>query len=149
MKRKHTNTLAIATLMMMMGAGGYVSAADDSLKVDLGKREYQNSCALCHGKDGKGMGAINDLLKKAPTDLTTLAKSNNGVFPFDRVYAMIDGREMTRAHGDRDMPAWGDRYSSDRVKAAEYYRDVPYDAEMFARARILSLIDYLNRIQVK
>lgn len=148
MTREHAKGLAIATLIMM-GTGSFAAAADKSLKADLGKSEYLNSCALCHGKDGKGTGAINDLLKKSPTDLTTLAKKNNGVFPFDRVYAMVDGREIVKGHGDRDMPAWGNRYSSDSVKAAEYYMDVPYDAEMFARARILSLIDYLNRIQVK
>lgn len=148
MKRKHAKVLAIATLIMM-GAGSFAAAADKKLKADLGKREYENSCALCHGKDGKGTGAINDLLKKSPPDLTTLAKRNKGVFPFDRLYAVIDGREIIRGHGDRDMPAWGDRYSSDSMKAAEYYMDVPYDAEMFARSRILSLIDYLNRIQVK
>jgi mono/diheme cytochrome c family protein len=148
MKREHAKGLAIATLIMM-GTGGFAAAADKNLKADLGKSEYMNSCALCHGKDGKGTGAINDLLKKSPTDLTTLAKNNNGVFPFDRVYAVVDGREIVKGHGDRDMPAWGNRYSSDSVQAAEYYMDVPYDAEMFARARILSLIDYLNRIQVK
>ena len=148
MKRKHAKVLTIAALIMM-GAGSFAAAADKKLKADLGKREYENSCALCHGKDGKGTGAINDLLKKSPTDLTTLAKRNKGVFPVDRLYAVIDGREIIRGHGDRDMPAWGDRYSSDSVKAAEYYMDVPYDAEMFARSRILSLIDYLNRIQVK
>ena len=148
MTREHAKGLAIATLIMM-GTGSFAAAADKSLKADLGKSEFLNSCALCHGKDGKGTGAINDLLKKRPTNLTTLAKMNNGVFPVDRVYAVIDGREMVKGHGDRDMPAWGNRYSSDSVKAAEYYMDVPYDAEMYARSRTLSLIDYLNRIQVK
>lgn len=148
MKREYAKCLAIAVLIMM-GIGGFASAADKTLKADLGKGEFENSCALCHGKDGKGTGAINDLLKKAPTNLTTLAKMNNGVFPVDRVYAVIDGREMVKGHGDRDMPAWGNRYSSDSVKAAEYYMDVPYDADMYARSRVLSLIDYINRIQVK
>lgn len=148
MKHMHATVLAIAAVIMM-GTGGFAAAAEKKLKADPGKQEYENSCALCHGKDGKGTGAINDLLKKAPADLTTLAKKNKGVFPFDRVYAMVDGREIIRAHGDRDMPAWGNRYSSDSVKAAEYYMDVPYDAEMYARSRILALIDYLNRIQVK
>lgn len=148
MKHKHPTVIAIAVLMMT-GAGGFASAAEKTLKADLGKSEYINSCAFCHGKDGKGTGAINDLLKKSPTDLTTLSKKNNGVFPAARVSAVIDGREAVKAHGDRDMPAWGNRYTSDSIKAAEYYMDVPYDAEMFSRARILSLIDYLNRMQVK
>src|SRR5512143_1962443 len=146
MKREQAKALPIAALLMM-GTDGFALAADKTLKADLGKREYENSCALCHGKDGKGTGAINDLLKRKPTDLTTLAKRNSGVFPVDRLYAVIDGRAMIAAHGERDMPAWGARYSADSEKAAEYYMDVPYDGEMFARARILSLIDYLNRIQ--
>ena len=148
MERKHTEVIAIAAVVMI-GASGLASAAEKKLKVDLGKSEYMNSCAFCHGADGKGTGAINDLLKKSPTDLTTLAKNNNGVFPFDRAYAVIDGRAMVKGHGSRDMPAWGNRYSMDSMKAAEYYMDVPYDADMYARARILSLIDYLNRMQVK
>lgn len=147
MKHKRAKVLTIAAFMM--GAGGLASAAEKMLKVDPGKIEYENSCAVCHGRDGKGTGAINDLLKKSPTNLTTLAKRNNGVFPVNRVYQVIDGREMVSGHGDRDMPAWGNRYSSDSVKAAEYYMDVPYDAEMYARSRIMALIDYLNRIQVK
>jgi mono/diheme cytochrome c family protein len=148
MKRKHPEVLLVAALLMI-GAGSFALAAEKKLKADLGKSEYMNSCAFCHGKDGKGTGAINDLLKKAPTDLTMLSKRNNGIFPFDRVAAVIDGREMVKAHGEREMPAWGNRYSSDSMKAAEYYMDVPYDAEMYARARILSLIDYLNRMQLK
>jgi mono/diheme cytochrome c family protein len=148
MKHENAGVLAIATLMMM-GTAGIASAAE-RLKVDPGKIEYENSCAVCHGKDGRGTGSINDLLTKKPTDLTTLAKKNNGVFPVERVYAVIDGRDAVKAHGDRDMPAWGNRYSNDPRKAAEYYMDAPYyDGEMYARSRILYLIDYLNRIQVK
>lgn len=147
MKRKYSRLLVLAALMM--GACGFASANDKKVKFDVGKLEYQNSCALCHGKDGRGTGAIVDLLKKAPTDLTMLSKRNNGVFPFAHVYAVIDGREMIKAHGDRDMPAWGNRYSSDTTKAAEYYMDVPYDMEMYSRSRVLALIDYLNRMQAK
>ena len=132
---------------LMMGVNGFAVAADN--KVDVGKSEYMNSCSSCHGADGKGGGPLLDVLKKSPTDLTTLAKKNNGVFPFDRVYATIDGRAMVKGHGDRDMPAWGNRYSVDATKAAEYYMDVPYDMEMYTHSRILALIDYLNRIQAK
>lgn len=42
--------------------------------------------------------------------------------------------------------AWGRDY---RIKAAEYYFDVPYDPEVYVRGRILALIDYINRIQAK
>jgi mono/diheme cytochrome c family protein len=137
----------LISAVLIMGVNG-IAVADDK-KVDIGKSEYMNSCALCHGLDGKGGGSVLDILKKSPADLTTLSKNNKGVFPFDRVYATIDGREMVMGHGDRDMPAWGNRYSADTTKAAEYYMDVPYYTEMYVRSRILALIDYLNRIQAK
>jgi mono/diheme cytochrome c family protein len=122
-------------------------AADE--KMDLGKREYMDKCAVCHGQSGRGDGGAIDILNVAPADLTTLAKKNGGVFPFDRVYAVIDGRQVVKGHGSRDMPIWGKDYSEETVAAAERYFDVPYDMEMYVRGRILALIDYLNRIQVK
>jgi len=133
---------------MMMAMDGLAVAAGTE-RADLGKREYLNKCAICHGQSGKGDGGMMDLLKKAPSDLTMLSKKNGGVFPFDRVFAVIDGREVVKSHGDRDMPIWGRDYSADTVRAAEYFVDVPYDMEIYVRARILALIDYLNRLQSK
>ena len=57
--------------------------------------EYQSSCAACHGMDAKGNGPVSKELKTRPADLTVLAKNNNGVFPYDTVYQMIDGRNTT------------------------------------------------------
>ena len=139
-------TAGVLSAMLSMAWVAGASAAD---KVVSGRAEFRNSCGLCHGADGKGGGAA-DLLKKAPPDLTLLAKNNGGRFPLDRVTAMIDGRELVKLHGDRDMPAWGHRYSTDKVKAAEYYGDMPYsDTEMYVRSRIRSLTDFLASIQAK
>ena len=113
-------------------------------KVDLGKREYEGNCASCHGMDGKGGGVYVDFLKRTPPDLTTMSRRNGGVFPISSAYAVIEGAGMS--HGTRDMPIWGQDY---RVRAAEYYMDVPYDSELFVRTRILALAEYLNRLQVK
>ena len=38
-------------------------------------------------------------LKRHPTDLTVLAKKNNGVFPLNSVYRVIDGRDAIPSHG--------------------------------------------------
>jgi hypothetical protein len=62
------------------------------------------------------------------------------------VTRVIDGRELIKIHGSRDMPIWGTRYS---INAAEHYVDVPYDQEAYVRSRILILIDYLYRVQQK
>lgn len=138
--------LFVATVLGMALAANAM-AAD---KPNPGKSEFRNSCALCHGQDGKGGTGAMDLLKKAPPDLTLLSKKNGGKFPTERVAAMIDGRELVKGHGDRDMPAWGQRYSQDKAKADEYYGDLPYkDTEMFVKSRIKALTDYLISIQAK
>jgi len=148
--RRKIALMLIATALVL-GSNGNAMAADKKPKIDVGKYEYQNSCSLCHGIDGKNGLPANDLLKNMPPDLTTISKRNGGVFPFDRIYAVIDGTQPVFWHGTRDMPAWGDRYSSptEGTRAAEYYVDVPYDMGMYARSRIMALIDYVNRIQVK
>lgn len=137
--------VAAALLIGMTG----IAQSQVKGKYDLGKREYESNCAVCHGYKGMGDGSYADLLKKPASNLAVLKKNNGGVFPFERVYAVIDGREAVAGHGDRDMPVWGKDYSQQTIKAGEYYMDVPYDMEMYVRSRILALIDYLNRLQVK
>ena len=123
---------------------------------DAGRSEYQVGCAACHGIDGKGAGPVNSQVKVPPADLTVLAKKNNGVFPFNSVYEIIDGRKMVAAHGTRDMPVWGNRYTPDATGSlSPWGRGIPSDIhpsvnpETIARLRILAVIDYLNRIQEK
>jgi len=58
--------------------------------------------------NAKGGGPVSEELKTRPADLTALAKNNNGVFPYDRVYQMIDGRNTTVAsHGIRGDASMG------------------------------------------
>lgn len=131
-------SLSLTTLTLMGG----VSYAQTT-RIDLGKQEYQENCTVCHGANGKGSGPYVELLRKSPPDLTQLTKSNGGVFPVNRVYETIEGANVP-SHGARDMPIWGLDY---RIKAAEYYVDMPYDAEPYVRARILTLIEYISRLQ--
>jgi len=118
---------------------------------DIGRREYVNSCAVCHGDSGKGDGPIVKSLKTSPTDLTTLQKHNGGVFPFGGVYEIIDGRNAIAAHGSHDMPVWGDRFKAYNAELAELALrfKTPIDPEAFVRDRILALIRYISSLQVK
>jgi len=75
-------------------------------KVDLGKREYEASCASCHGLKGTGDGPSVQYLTRKPTDLTRLAKANGGVLPVSRLYEAIDGSLTVPGHGTREMPIW-------------------------------------------
>ena len=114
---------------------------------DFGRREFERSCASCHGDVGKGDGPLAGLLKKNPPDLTSLSRNNQGVFPFQRLYQVIEGEDLP-ARGSREMPIWGQEY---RLEDGQYYFDsiTPYDARAQVRARILSLLEYINRLQVR
>ena len=116
----------------------------------LGQHEYVNFCASCHGPAGKGDGPVAKALKRTPTDLTKLSEANKGVFPFSRTYEIIDGRVEVEAHGERDMPVWGEVYNS--TWASGTAGTPPYAKELYesiARARILALIEYISTLQGK
>ncbi|MGE5318854.1 MAG: c-type cytochrome [Hyphomicrobiaceae bacterium] len=131
------------------------AAAVQAEDLDIGKQEFQSYCASCHGMDAKGNGPVAEQLKISPPDLTTLAKNNNGVFPTNAVYQIIDGRKAIGAHGTRAMPVWGERFNP--IMNVPHIVDPTYDAldpergqrEVIVRTRILAVIDYLNRIQQK
>ena len=113
---------------------------------DMGKYLYDRHCIICHGSNGKGDGiyvAQLALTTKMP-DLADLSKKNNGVFPFTRVYEIIDGRQEVRAHGTREMPIWGKDLSFGALTGIPYYND-----EAFVRARVLALTEYIYRFQAK
>jgi hypothetical protein len=77
-----------------------------------------------------------DQLRRVPPDLTHYTQRNGGVFPRDRVYRIVDGRDVA-SHGDREMPVWGD-----------VFRDAPdRSGTDAARARIEAIVRYLEGIQ--
>jgi hypothetical protein len=92
-------------------------------------------------------------LKTRTSDLTVLAKKNNGVFPLNSVHRIIDGRDSIASHGTREMPVWGYRFTPPKhynLKLADdYIYSPPGSAEAVIQGRILAVIDYLNRIQEK
>lgn len=137
--RKATVSLLLG---LLFGLNGNPSGAAE--RVDVGREEYRENCLNCHGEAGDGNGPYAHLLNKSASDLTKLTRNNKGVFPFARVYEVIDGREIVKGHGERDMPIWGNAY---RIIAGERYFDVPYNPEVFVRSRILALIEYISRLQ--
>jgi hypothetical protein len=80
-------------------------------------------------------------------DLTTLSKKNNGVFPVQYVYDMIDGAVIVKGHGTRDMPIWGTVYREEIGESQTHVYDEV--APAYVRAQILALIDYISRLQAK
>lgn len=112
----------------------------------IGALEFMNSCAQCHGPAGQGDGVMSGFLNKAAPDLTGLQKANGGVFPFARVYGVIDGSVTVGAHGTVDMPAWGQRYAA-KAPAALGYEYGREDEAAFVRGRILALAEFVATLQ--
>lgn len=121
-------------------SGTTVNAQDNS----LGQQLYADNCASCHSLDGKGNGPIAEFLNVPPADLTIISKNNDGEFPFLKIFQIVDGRTGVRGHGNAAgaMPIWGDRISRE-VEIGS----VPYGAELYARARLIAIVDYVESIQ--
>lgn len=103
-----------------------------------GKQMFKAYCASCHGEKGKGDGPAAGALKTAPADLTTLAKSNSGKFPADRVASILRGQASVTAHGNRDMPVWG-----------PLFWQMSHGHETEVQQRIVNLTHYLESLQEK
>jgi mono/diheme cytochrome c family protein len=102
---------------------------------DTGSRLFRAHCASCHGIDARGAGPVAAHLRHAPPDLTQFTQRNGGMFPSERVYRIIEGRDLP-AHGDRDMPVWG-----------EAFKLIPGSDQAAVKARIEAIVRYLRGIQ--
>ena len=108
-----------------------------------GKQDFDANCASCHGVDGKGHGqALYVIPEVKPPDLTVLSKTNGGVFPTNRVYKSIDGRNGIPSHERFDMPFWGTTFQREG-------QEFTPASEAAVRARIMKIVDYVKSIQQK
>ena len=136
---------ACAAVCVLLGFSAQPGSAEQasSSSPPEGYGSYLDACSICHGAFGRGDGSMANMLEKAPADLTQLSKNNGGVFPWRFVYETIDGRLLTDAHGQRDMPIWGEVWT--RAVPAEQARQ----SDVYVKGRILELMLYLDAIQQK
>jgi len=124
---------ASLTLALVVATNAY--AADD----DLGARLFFNHCAACHGDAAEGDGPVAAAMRVTVPNLRTLATRNDRAFPAEAVRAYIDGRESVAAHGDRQMPVWGDVFRGPEQGTSE--RTV--------RRRIDALVEFIETLQYR
>jgi mono/diheme cytochrome c family protein len=103
---------------------------------DPGAQLFRTYCASCHGISARGDGPAAGQMRKTPPDLTKYAARNSGVFPSERLRQIVDGRGLA-AHGDREMPVWGDAFHTAR-------NGLTPEA---VKARIDAIVRYLGAIQ--
>jgi len=123
-------------------AGNAQPREEGPIDMPYGEAEFLNSCAACHGEDGRGAGPIAADLLKPPTDLTLLTRGNDGAFPFYRVFAVIDGRFLVPGHGDREMPVWGRQFIEE-----DAHMFGAQGGELITTERIHELTSYIESIQ--
>ncbi|MBZ5535226.1 MAG: cytochrome c [Acidobacteriia bacterium] len=104
--------------------------------LERGKKLFATNCASCHGKDGKGSGPVAAAMKAQPTDLTQIAKKNQGKFDEIHVIAFVDGEKAISAHGTREMPVWGTRFRRSK-------------GPMESSLNIYALMKYIETLQEK
>jgi len=105
------------------------------------KALYLKYCGACHGSEGKGDGVAASFFRQKPADLTQIAKQAGGEFPFQRTMRIIDGRETLRAHGEPDMPVWGEIFHEQSSWSLNRRAE--------AQGKIMLITDYLRSIQEK
>lgn len=143
---KHRKPLLLLALLLLLLAlsPGILPAQEVGATVDefaltaKGRVSYNLFCRSCHGEWGKGDGSVAEVLKVAPADLTMINSRNDGEFPFDKVYKIIDGRQGVRGHGS-DMPIWGNAFKETEVTTDE----------LVVKEKIIELVYYLKSIQPK
>lgn len=152
MKRKYVLMGAVVAAAMIAGAEAVAAATatgkplvSEGISLELGRRDFNNYCAACHGVDAKGDGSLAEFLTLTVPDITKLSKLNAGQFPAERVREVIDGRADVKVHGMRDMPVWGDWFNAEAIAP-----DMDKEArELVVQDRIQSLINYIDSVQTK
>lgn len=105
-----------------------------------GRSFFNDNCTSCHGPGGAGDGVLAQGLPVAPTNLTTLSRSNGGNFPATRALAYIWG-DPEQSHLARVMPQFGGAMAEDLVP-------VKLDGVFTPTPRALAgLLAYLESIQ--
>ncbi len=117
-------------------------------KIKLGKAEFENTCAVCHGVDAKGNGPFTLFMTKRVPDLTVLAKTNGGEFPFLRIYEIMNGPGQIPGHDIREMPVWSDYYKENAAKDLGPFYNYS-DVVTYVNNKTISLLAYVATLQVK
>jgi mono/diheme cytochrome c family protein len=137
----HSLRVAALLSILLLSTSGEVFAQSKLRNAVLneGREDFAENCAACHGADATGKGELAQKLLKPPKDLTLIAKSQGGRFPFWHVFDIIAGDVPVPGHDTFHMPDY-----SQRMRGQEQAPGFPP-----AHVRVLELTHYLESIQQK
>lgn len=125
-----------AAAILLSGALAGCSATP--VQAPTGKQTFETHCAACHGAGGAGDGPVAATLNVPVPNLRLLSERYGGQFPTEVATSYIDGRAMPVAHGNRQMPVWGDTFAV----TAQVFRGASS-----AEQRIEALVAYIEGLQ--
>lgn len=128
--------ITIATALTAQSVFASEGAARKAV-IANGLEEFAESCASCHGADGKGGGSLAAKLVKPPKDLGAIVAANGGSFPFWRIFSIIAGEAAVEGHDTHQMPDFYARLKADDAKPGY----------LPAHIRVLALTHYVESLQ--
>jgi hypothetical protein len=144
-RARHLFTLILATVgvLSICWLGSATSSAQSgtaatSVAVESGPETFQESCAVCHGAKGRGNGPAAAALIPRPSDLSTLAKRNGGVFPTAHVEAVLKSTDNSVEGHTSAMMIW----------RAMFLADANGNSTA-ADTRVSNLVKFIASLQVK
>lgn len=129
----------------LLAFGFLVSMAglSQAQSVEFGRVLFQQNCAACHGAEGAGDGPVAEYISPKPADLRQLSASNDGTYPFGRVWNSISTGSYS-PHGSSMMPVWGDLFMAEALPK-EVHPGI--SAQNLVEARMMALAYYIQSLQ--
>jgi mono/diheme cytochrome c family protein len=131
----------IVSLLLVLAAISAHPAGAFGDEIKEGRTSYMRYCASCHGSNADGHGFVARALAQPPSDLRHLGEGNDTSLLVDRLVRVIDGRRLVAAHGQREMPVWGERFDDIQGEGTPREKGV--------RDRINAIVAYLVSIQTR
>ena len=97
-----------AGLVLLFLVSVQTTLAQQPDKVEAGRQQFEDKCAVCHGTSATGDGTLAADMNPQPADLTRISERNGGAFPSRKIFDKIWGRddEIISTHVLTEMPAF-------------------------------------------
>ena len=128
---------SLSIALGILSTSGSAQTTANPAAVERGRMLFDQHCALCHGKGGKGDGPAASTLNKRPTNVTLMQK-RHGAFFAAQAESAIRGTNPVVAHGAPGMMVWG-----------AIFRANAHGGEAAVDARVRDLLAFIESIQEK
>ena len=134
------SAIALSIALGVLSASGTAQTPANpaaTASVERGRVMFEQHCAACHGRGGKGDGPAASTMTRKPTNVTLMQK-RHGAFFAAQAESAVRGTDPVVAHGAPGMMVWG-----------AIFRANARGGEAAVDARIRDLVAFMESIQEK